>query len=97
MSNSSPVGSRLAVSPDLYCPNDYVTRDQMAIFLLRAKYGSAHPAARNWRIFRRTHRLLGGRVDPNGARRRRHRLGAATTAILCPSQLVGAPRWQSSS
>jgi len=30
-----------------YCPDDVVTRDQMAVFLLRAKYGSAHspPAA----------------------------------------------------
>lgn len=29
-----------------YCPDDVVTRDQMAVFLLRAKYGSGHsPAA----------------------------------------------------
>ena len=30
-----------------YCPEDYVTRDQMAVFLLRAKYGAAYtpPAA----------------------------------------------------
>ncbi|MBK7316516.1 S-layer homology domain-containing protein [Candidatus Villigracilis affinis] len=35
-------GITAGCGPDLYCPNDYVTRDQMAIFLLRAKYGSAH-------------------------------------------------------
>ncbi|WP_345349694.1 S-layer homology domain-containing protein [Candidatus Villigracilis affinis] len=65
-------GITAGCGPDLYCPNDYVTRDQMAIFLLRAKYGSAHPTARNWRIFRRTHRLLGGRVDRTTRRRRHH-------------------------
>jgi hypothetical protein len=33
--------------PNLYCPNDEVTRAQMAVFLLRVKYGSNYtpPAA----------------------------------------------------
>ncbi len=36
-----------SASPMLYCPDGAVTRDQMAVFLLRAKYGEAHipPAA----------------------------------------------------
>lgn len=31
-----------SVSPPLYCPNDSVTRGQMAVFLLRSKNGSAY-------------------------------------------------------
>jgi hypothetical protein len=31
-----------SVSPKLYCPGKSVTRDQMAIFLLRAKYGVSY-------------------------------------------------------
>jgi len=36
-----------SISPKLYCPTTPVTRDQMAVFLLRAKYGAGYvpPAA----------------------------------------------------
>ena len=36
------ITSGCSVSPKLYCPTAAVTRDQMAIFLLRAKYGSSY-------------------------------------------------------
>jgi hypothetical protein len=41
------VTSGCATSPLRYCPGDTVTRDQMAVFLLRAKHGSSYtpPAA----------------------------------------------------
>ena len=36
------ITSGCSVNPKLYCPTAAVTRDQMAIFLLRAKYGSSY-------------------------------------------------------
>ena len=41
------ITSGCSASPPLYCPLDSVTRGQMAVFLLRSKYGSAYapPAA----------------------------------------------------
>ncbi len=36
------VTSGCSFSPKLYCPGTTVTRDQMAVFLLKAKYGSGH-------------------------------------------------------
>jgi hypothetical protein len=36
------ITSGCSVSPKLYCPGSAVTRDQMAVFLLRAKYGSSY-------------------------------------------------------
>jgi hypothetical protein len=39
------------VNPKLYCPNTAVTRDQMAIFLLRAKHGSDYVPPKATGIF----------------------------------------------
>jgi mannan endo-1,4-beta-mannosidase len=36
------ITSGCSVSPKLYCPGSAVTRDQMAVFLLRAKHGSSY-------------------------------------------------------
>ena len=36
------ITSGCSVTPKLYCPTTPVTRDQMAVFLLRAKHGSAY-------------------------------------------------------
>ena len=39
-------GITAGCGPSIYCPDKPVTRDQMAVFLLRAKHGSAyHPPA----------------------------------------------------
>ena len=41
------ITSGCSVTPKKYCPSNVVTRDQMAVFLLRVKYGSGYvpPAA----------------------------------------------------
>jgi hypothetical protein len=45
-------GVTAGCAPGLYCPNDGVTRAQMAIFLLRGKYGASYnPPAATGRVF----------------------------------------------
>ena len=54
---------------DLYCPTNPVRRDQMAVFLLKAKYGSGLRSARLYRRLRRRRLLLAFRPVDRAARR----------------------------
>ena len=64
-----------------YCPQNPVRRDQMAVFLLKAKYGSAYVAAALRRGLRRRPLSVAVRRLDRAARRREHhqRLRSATT------------------
>ena len=56
----------------LFCPNAFVRRDQMAVFLLKTEHGFDHRSARlPWCLSRRQLSLALRRLD-RGARLRRH-------------------------
>jgi CSLREA domain-containing protein len=64
-----------SASPLNYCPSVTVTRDQMAVFLLRGIHGSAYNASRRHgrRLRRCPRQFLGGGLDRAARRRGHHR------------------------